>query len=71
VTRLSVPQIQALEDVERSGNPWARVHGQAQHGGWSALMRFLEHKQKWIVFRRNRYQLTAAGKAALARERTQ
>lgn len=64
---MSPPQRQALEDIRDSGNPWARVHGQAQHGGWYGVMLVIEHRKKWARFdgRRRKWVLTKAGVAAL------
>jgi hypothetical protein len=64
--KLSQPQRQALEDVERHGNPRARVFGQAQHGGWHSVMRVIE-RQRWARFdgRKKKWVLTDAGRAAL------
>jgi hypothetical protein len=57
-------QRQAMEDVERHGDPWHRVLGQAQHGGWHGVMRVLQRK-RWITFVRGKWALTRAGKDAL------
>ena len=46
--RLSWPQQRTLEGVRDHGDPWARVHGGAEHGGMFKVMNFLQHKMKWI-----------------------
>ena len=59
-------QLQALEDVERCGDPWARVHGMSQHGGWASVMRILVHERRWIHrVHGEKWALTIDGKAAL------
>jgi len=62
---MSPSQLQALQDVKRTGNPWQRVFGQSQHGGWNSVMRVL-WRMKWIkTDRADRYVLTEAGRKAL------
>lgn len=67
--RVSDSQLQALEDVERCGDPWARVFGQSQHGGWNGVMRVVQHERRWIRHTGKRWVLTAAGDVALRAER--
>lgn len=62
-------QFQAMEDVARTGDPYARVFGQAMHGGWSGVMRVIEFKEKWIQHNGKKWVLTPAGKKALAEAR--
>jgi hypothetical protein len=69
----SASQIQALEDVRDHGDPWARVHGQSQHGGWSSVMGVLERK-KWVTYAalpngHDGYKLTPAGQAVLEKHK--
>jgi hypothetical protein len=66
VKALTPSQIQALEDTERHGNPWARVHGQSQYGGWHGVM-FVLNRNKWIALdeKSGKYKLTDAGRKAL------
>lgn len=63
----SPSQLQALEDIERHGDPWKRVFGQSQHGGWHRVMLVIEHRAKWAKFdgRRKKWVLTDAGRAIL------
>lgn len=46
--KITGPQLQALEDVERSGDPRRRVRGASQRGGWTRVMHCLVHKRRWI-----------------------
>lgn len=62
-------QRQALEDVEKHDDPWHRVRGQAQHGGWAGVMQVLVHRKKWIEFVSRKWELTEAGREALKKER--
>lgn len=65
--RISASQRQALEDIERYGDPWARVVGQSQHGGWYRVMLVIVHRRMWARYdgRRKRWVLTAEGRRAL------
>jgi len=64
--KLSAPTRQALEDIQRSGDPWARVFGQSQHGGWNAVMSKIR-REGWARYDEasERWELTAEGKKAL------
>ena len=59
-------QLQALEDIEKHSNPYFRVHGQSQHGGWHSVMRVLE-RNAWTRYhmKAGKWVLTDAGRAAL------
>lgn len=61
---MTAAQYQALEDIVRYGNPWARVHGQAQHGGWFGVMRVLD-REEWARFQNERWLVTDGGFAAM------
>ena len=62
---VSPSQLQALEDVKRSGDPWARVFGQSRHGGWHQVMQVIHLRKKWICRVGDRWVLTDAGKQVL------
>ena len=65
--KLSHAQRQALQDVRRCGDPWARVRGQSQHGGWHSVMRVLV-RNGWVRLVRSEsggWVLTDEGAAAL------
>jgi hypothetical protein len=66
MSRLSAPTKQALEDIHDSGDPWARVRGRSQHGGWSNVVAKIQ-KSGWAVYSepRGRWELTAEGKKVL------
>ena len=61
-------QRQALEDVKKHGDPWFRVYGQAQHGGWNGVLRALLRKG-FLKFTRGTWVVTEAGRAALKKEK--
>lgn len=54
--KISAPQMQALEDVRDHGDPWRRVRGQSQHGGWSSVMRVIEYKRGWVKRKPGEYR---------------
>lgn len=60
--RPTVSQMQALEDTIAHGDPWARVFGQAQHGGWSGVMTVLS-RNRWVRYneRTRKHVITKAG----------
>jgi hypothetical protein len=64
--RPTASQRQALEDIERHGDPWARVHGQSQHGGWNGVMCVIK-RENWAFFSEDsqKWELTEDGKKAL------
>lgn len=57
-------QYQALEDIARSGDPWARVKGQAQHGGWAGVIHAIQ-REGWARRDAHEWSVTEAGKAAM------
>jgi hypothetical protein len=69
--RPSPSQLQALEDIERCGDPWARVVGMSKMGGWHRVMLVIEYRAKWARYdgRRKKWGLTAAGESALRQAR--
>jgi hypothetical protein len=77
-TRMKRPtpsQMQALEDTIAGGDPWGRVFGQSQHGGWHGVMCVL-NRNEWIRYdkRKKKYVITSAGRSAydadMLRQRT-
>jgi hypothetical protein len=66
--RPSSPQLQALQDTRDHHDPWCRVRGMSQHGGWYRVMLVLEHRRKWVRYVRQRWELTAEGARVLRQE---
>lgn len=64
-------QFRMLEDIERCGDPWARIFGMSEHGGATRTIASLDRLGliKRPLPRSRRWQLTDAGKAALKLER--
>lgn len=58
-------QIQALEDIERHGNPWYRVRGQSQHGGWQSVVGVIQ-RAGWACSSPS-WALTETGREVLKR----
>lgn len=63
----SPSQLQALEDIAAHGDPYYRVQGQAQHGGWASVMNVLQNRL-WARYSatRRRWVLMAEGRRVLA-----
>ena len=58
-------QLQALEDIRDHGDPWRRVRGQAQHGGWHGVMKVIARK-RWAAYNGDYgWTLTAVGRKEL------
>lgn len=58
-------QRQALEDIRTHGDPYRRVRGQSQHGGWHGVMRVIL-RRRWARHGASRWRLTVAGARELA-----
>ncbi len=61
---MTASQYQALEDIKRSGNPWARVRGQAQHGGWASVIHVIK-REGWARLDAHEWSVTDVGEAAM------
>lgn len=61
---MTASQFQALEDISRTGNPWARVRGKSQYGGWSGVIHVIT-REEWAHFSDGRWVVTEAGTAAM------
>lgn len=62
-------QFQALEDIERYGDPFVRVHGQSQHGGWFRVMMVI-NRNGWAESGKRRWTLTTKGRSAMRAHRS-
>lgn len=67
--KLTYPQRQALQDIERCGDPSARVFGQSRHGGWNSVMRSIQ-RNAWARYDENTHKwvLTDLGQIMLQGE---
>lgn len=70
LTGMTDHQYQAMEDVDRFGDPHVRVRDR-QAGAWAGVVRVLRTKREWIAFdlSARTWVLTRKGVAALRVER--
>jgi hypothetical protein len=61
-------QLRALGSIEQHGDPWFRVHGMAEHGGFQGTLKVIM-RRRWARCVRGKWSLTAAGELVLNGDR--